>query len=72
MVATVIALFARLWRHWWLPARVSDAQLMRLCSLQVHDLIALAAAAPDAITYSKGRRMWRLVDTLPAAVRLRR
>jgi hypothetical protein len=55
-----------------LPARVTDAQLMRLCALQVHDLISLAAAAPDAIAYSKGRRMWRLVDTLPAAVRLRR
>ena len=25
-----------------LPARVSDGQLMRLCALQVHDLIALA------------------------------
>jgi hypothetical protein len=54
-----------------LPARVTDAQLMRLCALQVHDLISLAAAAPDAIAYSKGRRMWRLVDALPAAVRLR-
>ena len=51
---------------------VSDTQLMKLCALQVHDLIALAAAAPDAITYSKGRRMWRRVDALPAAVRLRR
>jgi hypothetical protein len=66
------AVIRRLWAEWWLPARVSDVQLMRLCSLQVHDLIALAAAAPDAITYSKGRRMWRLVDTLPAAIRLRR
>ncbi len=66
------AVIARIWRYWWLPARVTDAQLMRLCALQVHQLIALAAAAPDAITYSKDRRMWRLVDTLPAAVRLRR
>jgi len=66
------AVIARIWRHWWLPARVTDGQLMRLCALQVHDLIALAAAAPDAITYNKDRRMWRLVDTLPAAVRLRR
>ena len=55
-----------------LPARVSDGQLMKLCGLQVHDLIALAAAAPHAISYTKGRRMWRLVDALPAAVRLRR
>jgi hypothetical protein len=45
---------------------------MRLCALQVHDLIALAAAAPHAISYNKGRRMWRIVDALPAAVRLRR
>ena len=66
------AVIRRLWAEFRLPARVSDGQLMRLCSLQVHDLIALAAAAPHAITYSKGRRMWRLVDTLPAAVRLRR
>ncbi len=66
------AVIRRLWAEFWLPARVSDAQLMKLCALQVHDLIALAAAAPNAISYSKGRRMWRLVDTLPAAVRLRR
>jgi hypothetical protein len=66
------AVIARIWRHWWLPANVTDGHLMRLCSLQVHDLISLAAAAPDAISYNKGRRMWRLVDTLPAAVRLRR
>lgn len=65
------AVIRRLWAEFWLPARVTDGQLMRLCSLQVHDMIALAAAAPDAITYSKDRRMWRLVDTLPAAVRLR-
>ncbi len=68
----VVGLARRIWRYWWLPARVSDTQLMKLCGLQVHDLIALAAAAPDAITYTKGRRMWRLVDALPAAVRLRR
>jgi hypothetical protein len=45
---------------------------MRLCALQVHDLIALAAAAPHAISYNKGRKMWRLVDTLPVAFRLQR
>jgi hypothetical protein len=65
-------LIRRLWSAFWLPAEMTDAQLMRLCRLQVHDLIALAAAAPDANSYNKGRRMWRLVDTLPAAVRLRR
>jgi len=55
-----------------LPAEMTDAQLTRLLRLQPHQLIALAAAAPDAIAYNKGRRMWSLVDTLPAAVRLRR
>jgi hypothetical protein len=68
----VVGLARRIWAEWWLPARVTDGQLMRLCALQPHQLIALDAAAPHAITYSKGRRMWRLVDTLPAAVRLRR
>jgi hypothetical protein len=66
------AVIARIWRYWWLPARVTDAQLSRLLHLQPHQLIALDAAAPHAISYNKGRRMWRLVDTLPATVRLRR
>jgi hypothetical protein len=65
-------LIRRLWAAFWLPAEMTDAQLSRLLRLQPHQLIALDAAAPHAITYSKGRRMWRLVDTLPAAVRLRR
>ena len=64
-------LIRRLWSAFWLPAEMTDAQLSRLLRLQPHQLIALDAAAPHAITYSKGRRMWRLVDTLPAAVRLR-
>jgi hypothetical protein len=66
------ALIRRVWGEFWVPALMTDAQLAKLCGLQIHDLIALAAAAPDAITYNKGRRMWRLVDTLPATVRLRR
>ena len=68
----MVGLARRIWAEWWLPARVTDGQLSRLLHLQPHQLIALDAAAPDAITYNKGRRMWRLVDTLPAAVRLRR
>jgi len=68
----MVRLIARIWRHWWLPARVNDAQLMRLCLLQVHDLIALAAITPKAVSYTKGQRLWRLVDTLPLAIRLRR
>ena len=64
-------LIRRLWSAFWLPAEMTDAQLSRLLHLQPHQLIALDAAAPHAITYSKGRRMWRLVDALPAAVRLR-
>jgi hypothetical protein len=65
-------LIRRLWSAFWLPAEMTDAQLSRLLRLQPHQLIALDAAAPHAISYSKGRRMWRLVDALPAAVRLRR
>ena len=68
----MVRLIARIWHRWWLPSRVNDAQLMRLCSLQVHDLIALAAIAPKAVTYSKGQRIWRLVDALPFIIRLSR
>ena len=68
----MVGLIRRIWRHWWLPARVNDAQLMRLCSLQVHDLIALAAITPKAVSYSKGQRAWRLVDALPFVIKLRR
>jgi hypothetical protein len=65
-------LIRRLWSAFWLPAEMTDAQLSRLLRLQPHQLIGLDAAAPHAITYNRGRRMWRLVDALPAAVRLRR
>jgi len=68
----MVELIRRIWRRWWLPARVNDAQLMRLCSLQVHDLIELADITPKAVTYSKGQRVWRLVDTLPFVIKLRR
>ena len=68
----MVRLIARIWHRWWLPARVNDGQIMRLCSLQVHDLIALAAIAPKAVTYSKGQRIWRLADALPFVIRLRR
>ena len=68
----MVRLIRRIWHRWWLPSRVNDAQLMRLCSLQVHDLIALAAITPKAVTYSKGQRVWRLVDALPFVIRLRR
>jgi len=53
-----------------LPARFNEGQLMKLCGMQAHDLIALVAAAPHAITYSKDRRMWRHANKLPATVRL--
>jgi hypothetical protein len=65
------ALIARIWREFWLPARCTDAELMRLCALQPHHLMKLAAqlqdAQPAAIEYSKQRRMWRLRYTLSAA-----
>lgn len=68
MVGTVIA---RLWSRWWLPARVSDGQLMQLTRLQIHDLAALAAAAPDAHRPGRHGRIWLLRRALPAACRLR-
>ena len=65
------ALIARIWREFWLPALVTDAELMRLCALQPHHLMQLAAQLQDAqlaaIEYNKHRRMWRLCYTLPAA-----
>jgi len=68
----MVGLIKSIWHRWWRPARVNDAQLMRLCSLQAHDLIELAAITPKAVSYSKGQRLWRLVDALPFAIRLRR
>ena len=68
-------LIARIWREFWLPARCSDAELMRLCALQAHHLLKLAAqlqdAQPAAIEYDKKQRMWRLRHTLPAACSVR-
>lgn len=54
------AVIRRLWAEFWLPAEMTDAQLMRLVGLQPHHLIQLAERAPEAISYNKGRRMWRL------------
>ena len=54
------ALITRIWAEFWVPALMTDAQLMRLCGLQPHHLIQLAERAPEAIGYNKGRRMWRL------------
>jgi len=61
----MVRLIARIWAEFWLPAVVSDAQLLRLCALQQHHLIQLAERAPQAVSYSKGRRMWRLSYCLP-------
>jgi hypothetical protein len=70
----VIALIARLWRRWWLPATVNDAELCQLLALQPHHLAKLAAALhdrePAAYISSKRGRLWRLRYTLPAACRL--
>ncbi len=61
----MVGLARRILRRWWLPARLTDTQLMRPCELQVHDLIALAAAATNPIGYNKGRRMWGLLTPCP-------
>lgn len=56
----VSAVIRRLWAEFWLPAQMSDAQLMRLAGLQPHHLIQLAERAPEALANTNGRRMWRL------------
>ena len=56
----MVAVIRRLWAEFWLPAEMTDAQLAKLVGLQPHHLIQLAERAPDAISYNKGRRMWRL------------
>ena len=56
----MVRLITRVWSEFWVPALMNDAQLMRLVGLQVHHLIQLAERAPEAISYNKGRRMWRL------------
>lgn len=70
----MVRLIARVWRHWWLPATASDAQLMALLQLQPHHLLKLAAALhdrePAAYISGKHGRLWRLRYTLPAACRL--
>jgi hypothetical protein len=70
----VIALIARLWRRWWLPATATDAQLMALLQLQPHHLMRLSVALhdsePASFIKTKHGRLWRLRYTLPAACRL--
>lgn len=56
----MVRLAARIWAEFWLPALVTDAQLLRLCGLQPHHLIELAERAPEALTNNNGRRTWRL------------
>jgi len=43
---------------------------MALCHLQLHHLIAIAAAAPQAVSYNKSGRMWDLRRCLPAVCRV--
>lgn len=54
------ALIRRCWAAFWLPAEMTDAELMRLVGLQPHHLIQLAERAPESLTNNNGRRMWRL------------
>ena len=56
----MVAVIRRLWAAFWLPAEMTDAQLMRLVGLQPHHLIMLAERAPESLTNNNGRRMWRL------------
>ena len=65
------AVIRRVWQEFFLGARCTDAELMKLCALQPHHLADLDAklhnAQPAAIEYTKRGRMWRLRYTLPAA-----
>lgn len=56
----MVRLAARIWSAFWLPAEMTDTQLLRLCGLQPHHLIELAERAPESLTNNNGRRMWRL------------
>ena len=70
----MVRLIRRIWAEFWLPAAVSDAELMALLQLQPHHLIRLATALhdrePAAYIATKHGRLWRLRYTLPAACRL--
>ena len=56
----MVRLITRFWAAFWLPAEMTDQQLAKICRLQVHHLAQLAERGPEAISYNKGRRMWRL------------
>ena len=56
----MVALIRRVWSEFFIAALVSDQQLAKLCALQPHHLAQLAERAPEAISYNKSRRMWRL------------
>jgi len=70
----MVRLIQRAWRRWWLPAAVTDQQLMALLQLQPHHLMRLSVALhdrkPAAFIATKHGRLWRLRYTLPAACRL--
>lgn len=56
----MVRLIRRIWGDFFIAALMTDAQLMRLVGLQPHHLAQLAERAPEAASYNKGRRMWRL------------
>jgi hypothetical protein len=56
----MVRLITRVWSEFFIAALMSDQQLAKLCGLQPHHLIQLAERGPEAISYNKGRRMWRL------------
>jgi hypothetical protein len=54
----MVRLIARCWSEFWLPAEMTDAQLLRLSGLQPHRLIQLAERAPDALNNNNGCGIW--------------
>jgi len=70
----MVGVARRLWAEFWLPAAVTDQQLMAMCQLQPHHLVKLSLKledhSPNAISYSKGRRLWHLRHCLPALCRV--
>ena len=70
----MVGLIARLWAEFWMPAAVTDQQLMAMCQLQPHHLIKLSLKledrTPKAVSYNKGRRLWHLRYCLPALCRV--
>ena len=70
----MVRLIRRCWSEFWLPAGVTEGELLAMCQLQPHHLVKLSlnleTRNPKAISYSKGRRLWHLCYCLPALCRV--